>query len=189
MPLPAPSPELYERAAALAGTCGWAPGVLEGKCDPKKPDRSKPCCANGHLMLAAGREPSYYLYENVDYERIVRPVLDTIMGSEKFLLGANCRDIGRKLTPFELLDDRRNDRIVHKALLERNYRPAASALQHWNDGRLRFDAGNGDGMYEGEANDSAAALEREIFLETARRLREFSEDGDALAAAEDATWD
>ena len=80
-PIPAPSPELYRKAAELSGTCGWVTADLHGQCDPEE-GRQRPCCVNGHLMLAIGRTPEYGLYSNSAYDLIVREVLETIKSTE-----------------------------------------------------------------------------------------------------------
>jgi hypothetical protein len=76
MPIPAPSPEIYDRAADLAQACGWTAGDLGEVCDIADP---KPCCINGHLMNAVDHEPNYDLYDDPDYQAIAREVVETLL--------------------------------------------------------------------------------------------------------------
>lgn len=78
--LPAPTPELFERAATISEECGWEGGILQGACPTVmphviNPDRVVPCCINGHLMMAAGVRPDY---DSPTYQALTDEVVKTL---------------------------------------------------------------------------------------------------------------
>lgn len=152
------TPELYDRAAEVAETCGWTDGDLLGICPTITPAEelkiidhddettrayiqwrardeggSVPCCVNGHLMLAAGHLPSYQLYDRPDYVAVVDEVLKTIAdGGDEF------------------------------GFVPTQYENHSKQLERWNDRQLRNVAAT---------RRDAQALEVKLLRATAARLR------------------